>query len=73
MDIIPLIYDLKYYVHGSKCTECFEQNEKSLKMLTHISTLAESPFGKGVIEYQLYKADATTKQKLILVLPYVIK
>lgn len=72
-NIVPVLHELKYREHGDKCVQCLQVSEIASNLLNTHSLLADSPHGKGIITYELFRADTAKQLNLMLNIPYVIK
>lgn len=72
-DFIPMVYDLTITDHNDTCWKCFQVSEKSIHVLSKFTQLAESDFGKGEIAHLLLRGTCDIKERLVLVIPYIIR
>lgn len=69
-DIIPKLYKVKAYIN-EMCS--LSRTEQISKIIAQLTSLAESPCGKGAIAHQLFRANIDIKQQIIIKLPYIIR
>ncbi|XP_018333008.1 uncharacterized protein LOC108742330 [Agrilus planipennis] len=73
IDIIPVVYDLTMNIHGDACSVCVYLNGVGQTLLKKFTSLAESSFGRGEIAHCLIRGNLPLKQKLSMVIPYIIR
>lgn len=72
-NFIPYIANLTKMQHGAYCSKCRHFQWMSGSAIKTLSNVAESEAGKGDIAHKLLRGDLATKQKLVLVIPYIIR
>lgn len=72
-DFIPSVASITKMQHGGLCPKCRQFQYISGSVIKTLSNVAESEAGKGDIAHKLLRGDLATKQKLVLVIPYIIR
>lgn len=55
------------------CARCLLHAHFAFTILSKLTSMAESGVGKGEIAHQLMRGDSDTKEKLVMVIPYIIR
>ncbi|KAJ8913033.1 hypothetical protein NQ315_002049 [Exocentrus adspersus] len=72
-EFIQTVYDLTDLQHRKWCVSCSKYVVVGQTILKKFTALAESEVGKGDIAHKLMRGDSELKQKLVLVIPYIVK
>lgn len=72
-EFIQTVYNLTDIQHSKWCTKCSKYLIIGQTILRKFTALAESGVGKGDIAHKLMRGNSEMKQKLVLVIPYIVK
>lgn len=72
-DYIQTLHEMRNMpTNHDSCSKCSLLAHFTYTVLRRFSETAESGAGKGDIAHKLLRGDTETKQKLVMVIPYII-